>query len=69
MAEALDPNALPSLEQLNIRFCNIGPEGAAAFAKAIRQSCMPRLKTLRCYGNSFGDAGVADLAKVSGGHP
>ena len=68
MAKALDPNALPSLEKLSICSCNIGPEGATALAEAIRQGCMPRLKELICYDNSFGDAGVADLAKVSAGY-
>ena len=69
MVKALEPNALPSLEWLDIQDCNIGPEGAAALAEAIRQGCMPRLETLWCHNNSLGDAEVADLAKVSGEYP
>ena len=55
MVTAMSPHALPKLEVLNIRGCNVGPEGGIALAEACRRGCMPKLRKLHLNENEVGD--------------
>ena len=66
LGSLLASGALPNLERLNVFGNQLGDDGAAALATALRQSpgALPKLRVLELGGNGIGDAGMMALASV-----